>query len=120
MVSWGSVVLKVADIDRAGRFWSAALGYEPRPDNPAFLAPPGDRGPRLHLDEQDCTHLDLWAVGELESEVERLVSLGARRVEWEYPEGADFVVLADTEDNLFCVVDCSASMPDRTVEKPQL
>jgi len=29
---------------------------------------------------------------------------GARRVEWTYPEDADFVVLADTEGNLFCVI----------------
>jgi hypothetical protein len=40
--------------------------------------------------------------------VERLVSLGARRVEdWEYPEDADFVVLADPDGNLFCVVDAA-------------
>ena len=26
------------------------------------------------------------------------------RVEWTYPEDADFVVLADTEGNLFCVI----------------
>jgi hypothetical protein len=30
--------------------------------------------------------------------------LGAQRVEWTYPEDADFVVLADTEGNLFCVI----------------
>jgi Glyoxalase-like domain len=59
------------------------------------------------LDEDDRTHLDLWAANEKEqrSEVERLVSLGARLVEdWDYPDEADFVVLADTEGNLFCVV----------------
>ena len=38
------------------------------------------------------------------AEIDRLISLGARRVEWVYPEGAIFVVLADTEGNLFCVV----------------
>jgi predicted enzyme related to lactoylglutathione lyase len=27
------------------------------------------------------------------------------RVEWDYPEGADFVVLADPEGNLFCVIE---------------
>ena len=32
------------------------------------------------------------------------MALGATRVDWDYPEGADFVVLADTEGNLFCVV----------------
>lgn len=29
---------------------------------------------------------------------------GATRVDWTYPENAHFVVLADTEGNLFCVV----------------
>jgi hypothetical protein len=36
------------------------------------------------------------------------VSLGATRVDWDYPDDADFVVLADTEGNLFCVIDTSA------------
>jgi hypothetical protein len=39
--------------------------------------------------------------------VERLISLGASRVEWEYPEDADFVVLADPSGALFCVIDLS-------------
>jgi hypothetical protein len=75
--------------------------------NPGFLAPEHAGGPRLHLDEQDRTHLDLWAADEAEqlAEVDRLISLGAQRVDWEYPDGADFVVLADPEGNLFCVID---------------
>ncbi|MGH3097804.1 MAG: VOC family protein [Streptosporangiales bacterium] len=36
------------------------------------------------------------------------VALGAKRVEWDYPDDADFVVLADTEGNLFCVVNAGA------------
>jgi hypothetical protein len=62
------------------------------------------------LGETDGTHLDLWVDSreELDTEVERLISLGAKRVDWVYPEGAGHVVLADTEGNLFCVVDISA------------
>jgi catechol 2,3-dioxygenase-like lactoylglutathione lyase family enzyme len=106
MVRIGSIVLKVTDIRRAGEFWTRALGYEATPANPAFLADPLGDGPRLHLDEDDRTHLDLWAANEEEqrAEVERLMSLGATRVDWEYPPDADFVVLADTEGNLFCVI----------------
>jgi len=106
-VHFGSVLLNVSDIGRAAAFWSKALGYAPQPDNPAFLAPEQGEGPRLHLDEDDRTHLDLWLDrgSDLQAEVERLLALGARRVEWDYPEGADFVVLADTEANLFCVVE---------------
>jgi catechol 2,3-dioxygenase-like lactoylglutathione lyase family enzyme len=107
MLRLGAVVMRVSDIDRARAFWSAALALEGAPHQPAFLLP-GDAAPgtRLHLDEEDRMHLDLWADDEADQrvQVERLVSLGARRVEWDYPEGADFVVLADPDGNLFCVI----------------
>ena len=41
---------------------------------------------------------------DLQTEVERPVAPGARRVDWTYPDGADFVILTDTEGNLFCVI----------------
>jgi len=107
MVRIGAVVLNVGDNRRAAEFWGRALGYVAAPENPDFLVPADGRGPRLHLDETDRTHLDLWTANEEEqqAEVERLVSLGATVVEdWVYPEGADFVVLRDTEGNLFCVI----------------
>ena len=99
--------MTVADVDRASAFWANALGYSPSPRNPAFLSPKGGSATRLHLDETDRMHLDLWADDDVEqqAEVERLISLGATRVDWEYPDDADFVVLADTEGNLFCVID---------------
>ncbi len=107
MLRLGAVVMKVSDVDRAGAFWSAALGYERQPHAPAFLVPPGGvAGTRLHVDEEDRTHLDLWADDEADqrAEVERLISMGARRVDWEYPDDADFIVLADPDGNLFCVI----------------
>ena len=107
MLRVGSVVLNVSNVDRAAAFWSKALGYAGQPENPAFLEPEHGAGPRLHLDQDDRTHLDLWVADEAEqlAEVDRLVSLGAQRVDWEYPDDADFVVLADPEGNLFCVID---------------
>lgn len=49
-------------------------------------------------------HLDLYADNQ-EAEAERLISLGASRVDWDlYPEDPDFVVLADPDGNRFCVV----------------
>jgi catechol 2,3-dioxygenase-like lactoylglutathione lyase family enzyme len=98
--------MKVSDVDRAAAFWSAALGYEKQPNNPAFLVPDSAPGTRLHLDDEDRTHLDLWADDEADQQVqvERLISLGAQRVDWEYPEDADFIVLADPDGNLFCVI----------------
>ena len=55
-------------------------------------------------------HLDLYAADAACSaaEIERLVSLGAERVDWDlYPEDPDFVVLADPDGNRFCIVDTS-------------
>ena len=101
--------MNVVNVERAGAFWAEALGYTRQPQNPAFLVPQDGPGTRLHLDEEDRTHLDLWAEDEADqrAEVERLVSLGAQRVDWEYPDDADFIVLADPEGNLFCVIDLS-------------
>ncbi|MCF4123101.1 VOC family protein [Antribacter sp. KLBMP9083] len=106
MLRIGAVVMNTSDNRRAAQFWREALHYAPRSANPDFLCPQRGEGVRLHLDEDDRTHLDLWVDSEEEqrSEIERLISLGATRVDWTYPDGADFVVLADSEGNLFCVV----------------
>ncbi|MGD7732927.1 VOC family protein [Propionibacteriaceae bacterium G57] len=102
----GSVVLNARNPTRAASFWAAALDYAPNPHNPDFLVPSHGDGPELHLDADDRTHLDLLPLttSTMDDEVERLIALGASRVEWTYPEGADFVVLSDTEGNLFCVL----------------
>lgn len=109
MVRIGAIVLNVSETRRAAAFWGEALGY--RPDaNPEFLVPDSGEAVRVHLDSQDRTHLDLWTddAGEQRAEVERLLALGAVRVDWDYPDDADFVVLADPDGNLFCVIDKSA------------
>ncbi|WP_264293829.1 VOC family protein [Diaphorobacter aerolatus] len=49
-------------------------------------------------------HLDLYASNQ-EAEIERLLSIGATRVEWRYPDDADFVVLSDPDGNTFCVIE---------------
>ena len=111
MVKIGTFVINVADVPQAAEFWAGALGYDTREganDGWTMIVPPDGNGPNLAFDRGDRTHLDLYAANaaEQEAEVERLVSLGARRVEdWPYPEDADFVVLADPVGNLFCVVD---------------
>jgi len=107
----GVVALGVDDVDRAARFWCAALGYDVRRDGfggwSTVLVPPDGGGTMIALPR---THLDLHVADtdEQAAEVERLVSLGAQRVDWDgYPDDPDFVVLADTEGNRFCVVDLS-------------
>jgi len=122
MLSFGAVVLTVEDIDRAGAFWRAALGYvnrlEPAEDW-VVLDPPdkehgGSPGASIALSVSGYPqhyppriHLDLDADDQA-AEVERLLSIGAREVDWhDYPDDADWIVLEDTEGNRFCVVDRS-------------
>jgi len=112
----GTVVINVQDMARAVEFWTAVLGYRPRERrwDPQFmmLVDPGGRGLPVslqssdsRLDEPARVHLDLYT-GEQDRHVERLVKLGATRVEdWPYPDGADFIVLRDPDGNEFCVID---------------
>jgi len=124
MLTLGTIVLGVTDVRRAAAFWGAALGYVPRDgevraeDDWAVLVPvAGAAGPGIALGTSDTpvqehprVHLDLYAddaAGQA-AEVERLVALGAGRVDWDlYPPDPDFVVLADPEGNRFCVIDKS-------------
>src|SRR4029077_17727432 len=119
----GTVVMGVSDVARASAFWRQALGYVPRDgelapgdDNIILVAPDG-AAIGLNLDTSETpvqphprVHLDLYtdSADEQAHEVGRLVSLGAEVVDWDmYPESPDFIVLADTEGNRFCVVDRS-------------
>lgn len=118
MLTIGSTVVGVGDMRRAVEFWTNALGYVPREQGDetfVVLVPRDGSGvPRLSLmlsetpvQEAPRVHLDLYADGEegQRREVERLVALGARRVEWDrYPPDADFVVLEDPDGNRFCVI----------------
>lgn len=109
-----------ADVRRAAKFWCRALGYVPRDgeveDDWTVLVPADGRaGPGLALglsetpvQEHPRVHLDLFTgdAADQAAEVERLISLGAERVDWDrYPDDPDFIVLADTEGNRFCVID---------------
>ncbi|MFJ3514164.1 MULTISPECIES: VOC family protein [unclassified Streptomyces] len=122
MLTLKTIVMGAADVRRAAEFWTRALGYVPRDgevdDGWTVLVPAdGAGGPGLALgrsvspvQEHPRVHLDLYAAdaAEQEAEVARLVSLGARQVDWDsYPEDPDFVVLADPEGNRFCVIDAT-------------
>lgn len=117
MLSIGTVVLGVSNVARAAAFWRPALGYVPREtpgDDWVVLIPASGPGTRLALGESETpvqehprVHLDLYATDQA-AEVERLIGLGAVRVEWNlYPADADFIVLADPDGNRFCVIDKS-------------
>ena len=121
MMSIGMVVLGATDMGRAIGFWSEALGYELREGGAgadwSSLTPAGGLGTGIGLQQTTTlaekhprVHLDLYVADAAEqaAEIERLVSLGAERVDWDlYPEDPDFVVLADPEGNRFCIVDTS-------------
>jgi hypothetical protein len=56
-------------------------------------------------------HLDLTAdAGEREAEIERLLDLGARRVDIGQTGNESWTVLADPEGNEFCVVRPKANL----------
>jgi len=113
----GTVVVGVNDMARAKAFWSAALGYVPREPGDAtwvVLVPSTGTGTAValsisetHVQLHPRVHLDLYADDQT-AEVQRLLELGATRVAWDfYDEDSDFIVLADTEGNRFCVIDKS-------------
>lgn len=121
VLSVGLLVLGVSDIDRAVSFWCEALGYEVRRDGfggwSTILTPPTGSGLKIALQQSETPpenhprlHLDLHVadLDEQASEVERLVSIGAERVDWDrYSADPDFVVLSDPDGNRFCIVDLS-------------
>lgn len=119
MLRLGTVVIGAEVADRAATFWSTVFGYEvvKFPDDAdefTILVPPDRVGTRIAVHRSNAPvqaepriHLDLIvdSAAEQKSEIERLLGLGATRVAWQYPDNPDFVVLADTEGNRFCIVD---------------
>jgi catechol 2,3-dioxygenase-like lactoylglutathione lyase family enzyme len=123
MTVLAQISLGVADCERAGAFWGAVLGYVRRPprypgdDWIVLEPPPGTAGAAIAMDlsespvqDQPRIHFDLDAGDrDLDREVDRLVALGAQRVDWPHypaelePGAPPYVVLADPEGNRFCV-----------------
>jgi catechol 2,3-dioxygenase-like lactoylglutathione lyase family enzyme len=119
MLTLGVVALGVTDVARATEFWRRALGFRLRTDGfggwANVLEAPSGGAIKLALQhsvspqqEHPRLHLDLHVADRAEqvAEVDRLIALGAHHVNWDsYPDDPDFLVLADTEGNRFCVVD---------------
>jgi len=113
-VQW---TLDVHDVDLMAGFWSQALDYrvDRGEDGNAKLYPPDNAPPdvpTLWLQasagakrDKNRNHPDLRpTAGEVDTEVRRLIELGARRVDVGQTEQDPFVVLADPEGNEFCVL----------------
>ena len=110
----GSVVIDCNDFERMMAFWRDVLRYEPRhepEDDWVILRDPDDAGVQVALQRvpeprigKNRLHLDLYT-DDPEGEIERLLSLGARRYARTPEPGEDFVTLEDPEHNLFDVID---------------
>jgi hypothetical protein len=114
-----NLVFDSVEPQRLGRFWEAALGGERLSDGPGGFETrlSVDGGPALDLcfqrvpvppSEPLRLHLDLLGAERQTHEVERLIGLGARHLDIGQ-RGVPWVVLADPENNPFCV------MEDRSV-----
>ena len=89
-VRFAQWTLDVHDVERMLAFWSAALGYEIDDEH---LRPPPDAepgSPTVWLQRTDAVkrdklrgHVDLYVVadGDVPAEVDRLIALGASRVD---------------------------------------
>ncbi|PJK18660.1 VOC family protein [Mycolicibacterium goodii] len=99
------------DPESLGEWWSQALGWPKHTDSDGdvVLTPPAGHGPvwlflavpddkvvknRLHVD---------FTPDDQRAEVDRLIGLGARRIDIGHGEQS-WVVLADPEGNEFCVL----------------
>ncbi|MGW0663852.1 VOC family protein [Streptodolium elevatio] len=111
------IVIDAHDLPGLARFWSQVLDWPilsvkprevivgPSPDAPLGLCfmPAGEAKSgknRLHFD----LNADPEAPGEREAEIERILGLGARRVDVGQSGDESWTVLADPEGNEFCVV----------------
>ncbi len=109
----GSIVIDCKDFSKMMRFWREALHYVPREPSKGgwvVLKDPEGKGPNISVNRdpevpagRNRLHLDLYT-DDQEGEVRRLLTLGATLHRVREP-GEDFVVLADPEGNLFCVVE---------------
>ncbi|WP_127131336.1 VOC family protein [Georgenia sp. SYP-B2076] len=126
-VRWYSVVVDCKDVRAQAGWWAEAIGWRPayEADDEVVLVPPHaltdrarklaveERGPeltfvpvpegksvknRLHMDLAPRAHDDQAA------EVQRLLDLGAVRVDVGQGPEVTWVVLADPEGNEFCVL----------------
>lgn len=112
---WDAVTIDCRDPESLAAFWAALLSVEIRGRWQQYvgLHPVTPGLPRLVFQQVDdprpaktSLHLDLHApsASALPGAVERAIGLGARLVEEHRQEGESWCVLADPEDNLFCLV----------------
>jgi hypothetical protein len=105
-------VVDCAEPNRLAEFWKSVLGLHPihQAQDVIVMADPSGSGPALAFlrvpeakTVKNRIHFDVRPVGcTVEEEVDRIVGLGARRIDIGQGE-QPWVVLADPEGNEFCV-----------------
>jgi hypothetical protein len=110
---WSGVTIDCLNPERVARFWGTLLGREPGP-SPAgwvYLGNRGDSLPRLVFQpvsepklSKVRVHLDV-TVDDINRGIEEVETLGGRFTgEQHVYEAGVVVVMADPEDNEFCLV----------------
>jgi hypothetical protein len=114
---FSELVIDCRDPNRVAEFWAAVLGYEVTDRGPqgeveigpragshqaptlVFVGVPEDKAVknRIHIDVNP-TETDQ------SNELRRLLRLGARRVDVGQGQDVSWIVLADVEDNEFCLL----------------
>jgi predicted enzyme related to lactoylglutathione lyase len=108
------LAVDAVDPEPVARFWCQVLGWQvvERDDDGVSIAPADGTWPTIDVlrvpepkTVKNRLHLDLRADGSTaEQEVDRLVGLGARRVDVGQGPDVSWVVLADPEGNEFCLL----------------
>ena len=112
------LVLNCSDPELLAEFWSGVLGYVElgREDGAIEIGPPdagfGGLQPTIILSRRDepepgksRLHIDVNAIDrDQDAELERLLSLGARRADIGQTGDESWHVLADLEGNEFCLL----------------
>jgi predicted enzyme related to lactoylglutathione lyase len=108
------LIVDANDVGRLADFWAAVLGWERRPttdpEDAEIAAPDGSLPTILFApvpepkQVKNRLHFDVSPVGtDQATELERLLGLGARRVDIGQGDVA-WIVLADPEGNEFCLL----------------
>jgi predicted enzyme related to lactoylglutathione lyase len=111
-LEWEQIIVDSGDPEALGRWWREALDWVVVNDDPAEyeIRPEPDRMPGLlfvrsteRKTQKNRLHMD-FRPDDRDAEVERLVKLGASRVDIGQGDDVYWVVLADPEGNEFCVL----------------
>jgi predicted enzyme related to lactoylglutathione lyase len=107
-----NITVDCHDLEAMAEFWATTTGFQrtSTDDRYAVLVHPTATYPRLLMQKvsepktaKNRVHLDLGAE-DRQAEVKRLVALGAREAETITEYDVTWTVMADPEENEFCVV----------------